>query len=145
MPSITRVFSNIALDGPTVGIRFHIPIELEKKMQEEGMVQIPAPVEGDALIDTGASNCVIQEDIPKKLGLQPMDVVKINTPSCEGRECYRYFIRLIIPDQKIIYQGVFTAAPLKGQKIACLLGRDLLQHGVFIYIGYANEFTLSLG
>lgn len=36
-----------------------------------------------------------------------------------------------------------TEAPLKGQHIQCLVGRDVLQHGVFIYTGYDNSFTLS--
>jgi hypothetical protein len=30
-----------------------------------------------------------------------------------------------------------------GQNIQCLIGRDILQHGVLIYIGYSNQFTLS--
>ena len=127
-----------------MGVQFHVPSELEQKMQD-AKEPIPTPVEGDALIDTGASNCVIQEDIPKRLGLQPIGVVRINTPSCEGHACYRYFMKLVIPGQNLVYTGVFTATPLKGQKIICLLGRDLLQHGVLIYIGYANQFTLSLG
>jgi hypothetical protein len=34
-------------------------------------------------------------------------------------------------------------APLQGQHIQCLIGRDVLAHGVLVYIGYTNSFTLS--
>ena len=34
-------------------------------------------------------------------------------------------------------------APLGGQHIECLIGRDVLKHGVLTYIGYINQFTLS--
>jgi len=30
-----------------------------------------------------------------------------------------------------------------GQPIQCLIGRDVLQQGVFIYTGHDNAFTLS--
>lgn len=34
-------------------------------------------------------------------------------------------------------------APLQGQNIDCLIGRDVLSQGVFVYIGYTNLFSLS--
>ena len=34
--------------------------------------------------------------------------------------------------------------PLGGQHIQCLVGRDVLAHGVLTYIGYINQFTLGL-
>jgi hypothetical protein len=34
-------------------------------------------------------------------------------------------------------------APLHGQSIELLLGRDVLQYGVFIYVGHDHRFTLS--
>ena len=51
---------------------------------------------------------------------------------------------LLFPNHGIAYEGVITAAPLKGQNIDCLIGRDILSKGILIYIGYDNSFTLSI-
>ena len=94
------------------------------------------------MIDTGATGSVIQPDIAKRLGLQPIGVVYINTPSSENIACYQYVLRLIFPNN-VVVQAIAVEAPLKGQQIQCLIGRDVLAHGVFVYTGYINQFTLS--
>jgi len=142
MSSLTRGFSNIQKDGPTLEVHFLLPEDLQKKLHGEGK-KLPEPIIVKALIDTGASNCVIGENIPKKLGLKPVNKIKITTPSCKDYESYQYFLRMLIPDNKISYEGVFTVAPLCGQEIDALIGRDLLSNCVFIYTGYINQFTLS--
>jgi predicted aspartyl protease len=143
MPSLTTTNPNLVGDGPLIEVLFLISSELEKKYIDEG-IPIPESISVKSLIDTGASHCVIQEDIPKKLGLKPIGVIKISTPSCKDRECYSYFLRMAIPTHDLVYEGSFTAVPLEGQGIACLIGRDILAHGILIYIGYANQFTFSL-
>ena len=42
------------------------------------------------------------------------------------------------------FDAVFTEAPLKGQNIQCLLGRDFLAHAVLTYVGPTNSFVISL-
>jgi hypothetical protein len=44
----------------------------------------------------------------------------------------------------IHYDGAFIEAPLQGQIIQCLIGRDLLARAVLTYIGPANTFLLNL-
>jgi len=51
-------------------------------------------------------------------------------------------MRLLFP-QNVVVETAVIAAPLQGQHIQCLVGRDVLHHGVFIYTGYINSFTLS--
>ena len=53
-------------------------------------------------------------------------------------------MRMLIPSHGLTYQGPFIGAPLDGQEINGLIGRDLLKHGILIYIGYKNQFTLSI-
>lgn len=53
-----------------------------------------------------------------------------------------YLLRLALPNN-VVVETTAIAAPLQDQHIQCLIGRDVLQHGVFIYIGYANTFSLS--
>ena len=143
MPSLTSKSPDLSLEGPIVDVHFIISAELEDLFKSENKT-IPEPVPVRALIDTGASHSVISAEIPEKLGLKPVGSIKINTPSSENHECYQYFMRVLLPAHNLIYNGVFTAAPLKGQNISCLIGRDMLKDGIFIYIGYDNSFTLSL-
>ena len=43
------------------------------------------------------------------------------------------------PDNGVIA----TEAPLGGSPSNVSIGQDILQHGVLVYIGYLNQFTLS--
>jgi len=94
------------------------------------------------MIDTGASGTVINPAIPQQLNLNPVGVTFINTPSHANVRCYQYPVRVVFPNN-VIAETIAIAAPLQGQAIQCLIGRDLLRHAVFVYIGYANLFTLS--
>ena len=143
MPSVTISNPNLQIEGPIVEVQFLVSKELEAKLREEN-TPIPASARVKALIDTGASNCSVQEDIPQKLGLQPYDKILISTPSGNA-ECYRYFMRMLIPTHNIIYEGMFTAVPgLIIQNIQCLIGRDLLSFSEFTYRGKQRQFTLTL-
>lgn len=143
MPSLTKTQANLIVEGPRVEVHFLVPNELEKRYKEE-KTEIPKPVVATAMIDTGASHCVLQTSIPEALGLKPVGTMKISTPSCKDKECYRYFLRMMIPSHNLTYEGTFIAVALEGQGINCLIGRDLLANGILIYIGYANQFTFSL-
>ena len=107
-----------------------------------GGEQVPAPVTVTAMIDTGATSTVIQQDIADQLGLNPVGVTPINTPSSTGVNCYRYLVRLFFQNN-VNVEAVAIGAPLEGQHIQCLIGRDVLALGVFVYVGYTNTFTLS--
>ena len=51
-------------------------------------------------------------------------------------------MRLVFP-HNVVAEVAAIEAPLEGQAIQCLIGRDVLSHGVFVYTGYINQFTLS--
>jgi len=96
------------------------------------------------MIDTGATGTVVKEGIPAQLGINPIGTTLINTPSSMGVSCNQFDVQIIFPYNNInIPSIVITEAPLQGQHIQCLIGRDILQHGVLIYNGYDNSFTLS--
>lgn len=143
MPSVTIDSPNLQQEGPLLEVHFLVSSELEKKYKEDGK-DLPEPVVINSLIDTGASSCVIQQDIPQKLNLQPVGEVKMSTPSCNNTSCFVYFMRMVIPSTNLIYEGPFIAAPLKGQTISCLIGRDVLKDSILIYLGQKNQFTLSI-
>jgi hypothetical protein len=94
------------------------------------------------MIDTGATGSVIQQGVPAQLGLQPVGITYTNTPSSTNVACPEYLVRLIFPNNVLVETSIIEA-PLQGQHIQCLVGRDVLAHGVFVYIGYTNLFSLS--
>lgn len=103
---------------------------------------IPTPIAASAMIDTGATGTVVRKDIIRQLNMNPIGTTLISTPSSTNIRCYEYLMRLLFPSN-VVVETVVIAAPLLGQHIQCLVGRDVLQNGVFIYTGYINAFTLS--
>jgi len=141
MPSFTSQVPDLQQIGPVVEMSLTVGTVLEDVLKKGGET-MPSPVQALAMIDTGATGTVVREEIVKKLALNPVGTCQINTPSSENIECFEYLLRLLFPNNVVI-EAVAIAAPLKGQHIQCLIGRDVLQHGVFIYTGYTNSFTLS--
>jgi predicted aspartyl protease len=141
MPSFTTQLPNLQAAGPLVEVRVWVGSPVEAALRKAG-TKIPGPVQAKGLIDTGATGSVIQPGIVRQLGLEPIGVVNISTPSSESVPCYQYSVRLIFPNN-VLVEAIAIEAPLKGQQIGCLVGRDVLAHGVFVYTGYINQFTLS--
>lgn len=94
------------------------------------------------MIDTGATGSVVRQGLLSPLGLNPVGVAYINTPSSTNVLCYEYSVRLLFANNVLVETTVIEA-PLQGQHIQCLIGRDILAHGVLVYIGYSNLFSLS--
>jgi len=94
------------------------------------------------MIDTGASATVLRQGIPAQLGLKPIGVSYITTPSSTNVPCDEYLVRLVFPNN-VLWEGTVIEAPLQGQNIQCLIGRDILSQAVLVYIGYGNLFSLS--
>jgi len=141
MPSFTIQVPNIRETGPIVEVGITVGSVIEDIIKESGQI-IPLPFQTLAMIDTGASKTVIQEDVVKQLNLNPTGVMKITTASHVDVECYKYIVKILFPNN-VIFETSVVAVPLSGQNIHCLIGRDILGFAVFIYNGYTNSFTLS--
>lgn len=141
MPSFTTQIPNLQEVGPVVEIKVAVGAFVENVFHQNNQ-NIPNPIPSLAMIDTGATGTVISEDIVQQLKLNPVGITFINTPSSTNVQCYEYLIRLLFPNN-VVTESVVIAAPLQGQHIQCLIGRDILRHGVLVYIGYTNTFTLS--
>jgi hypothetical protein len=94
------------------------------------------------MVDTGATGSVLRQGLAAQLRLNPVGVTLINTPSSTNVPCYECLVRLVFPNN-VIFETTVLEAPLQGQNIDCLIGRDVLSQGVFVYIGYTNLFSLS--
>lgn len=141
MPSFTLALPDLQGTGPIIDIGLAVSATLEDGLNSAGQ-PVPPPIALSAMIDTGASASVIQQGLAVDLGLQPIGVARISTPSSTNVECYEYAVRFAFPNN-VVAEGTVIEAPLKGQHIQGLIGRDVLQHAVLVYIGYAGQFTLS--
>jgi len=142
MPSFAVQLPNLQVMGPLVDIRVLVGLPVEQALQKAGTT-VPPPVAVKAMIDTGASGSVIDPNTAKQLGLQPVGVVNIATPSSASVSCPQYVVRLLFPNNVVI-QAIAIEAPMQGQQIQCLIGRDVPALGVLVYTGYLNQFSFSL-
>lgn len=141
MPSFTSQVPNLHGVGPVVEIRLAVGSIAEQVIKKAGQ-SVQPPVAALAMIDTGATGTVVREDLVQQLGIHPVGTTLITTPSSVNVQCYEYLMRLLFPNNVLI-ETTIIAAPLQDQHIQCLIGRDVLRHGVFIYTGYIDSFTLS--
>jgi len=111
---------------------------------------IPQPVQIDALLDTGASCTCVDPSVFEKLKLTPTGSVSVNTPTTGTTPhlANQYDVALIIPDlgAPFILETIPVVATelFAAQGFHALIGRDILDRCVFVYIGGANPlFTLA--
>jgi hypothetical protein len=66
--------------GPVVQVSVPVSSTVAEQLLQQGVV-LPTPISGIALIDTGASNTCIDEEVAQKLGLPVIDVVQMSSAS----------------------------------------------------------------
>ena len=142
MPSFTTQVPNLQSAGAIVEARIAVNGHVEEILRKSGAA-VPMPITLTAMIDTGATGSVIREGLPAQLGLNPVGVTQINTPSSTNVQCFEFLLRVVFPNN-VIFETTVIEAPLQGQHIQFLIGRDILQHCVMICVGYLNQFTLSV-
>jgi len=143
MPTITSAVSNLKDIGPVLDCQLAISRAAEQALTKAGQ-PIPSPLPVSMQVDTGASNSMIQTGLAQKLGLQPVGTASINTPSSHNVSCDVYAVRLLLSSSVTVTADVTAIeAPLQGQTIHGLIGRDLLSVAVFVYLGRENQFTLA--
>ena len=141
MPSLTQRLHDLQQFGPVIEIEIapSLPFFRNTGVYASSYQSLKL----SAMIDTGATGTVIKTGLAEQLKLNPIGSILMNTPTSESFFCFQYNVQLIFPSNVNIDSVIVTEAPLQGQHIQCLIGRDVLCHGVFIYNGYDNSFTLS--
>jgi hypothetical protein len=89
-----------------------VPDVLEQELRGKAQ-PVPNPIQVVAMIDTGASATVLQQGLASQLGLNPVGVVSINTPSSTGVQCYQFAVRLLFPNN-VVVGGTVIEAPERG-------------------------------
>jgi hypothetical protein len=122
--------------GPLIQGELRIPSDLEKAMRDAGK-EIPKPVSGLILLDTGSSHTTVAEHVVKELGLNPVSTAITHGAHGE-KEVFTYYVSLDIPTDKRVFNltTIVTSADMekissvieKGlhKKVIGLLGRDFL-------------------
>jgi predicted aspartyl protease len=142
VPSFTTQHPDLRATGPLTPVRITLSQPAEQAIRRASG-NVPAPIEALALIDTGASGTVIREGIADRLGIVPVGVAQVQTAG-HSVQCYEYLVTLAFQNKVVIQNAKVIQAPMQSQQqVECLIGRDVLQHGVLIYTGYINQFALS--
>jgi hypothetical protein len=131
-------------EGPTITVSIAVPDALAERLRQQ-KVEVPDPQTGLALIDTGASLSVVDTAIIKTLAINAIGKKTVRTISGEA-EVDTYPAKFSFPDTPLPdldFNSVSASDRLKSQGYLALIGRDILQHGMFVYDGNGH-YTLVL-
>ena len=95
-----------------------------------------------ALFDTGAQTTAISEKVSHSLKLVPRGTTTVYT-SQSSKIVNKYDIALEFDSDMYINTLRVFGADLQDHSIDCLIGRDVLQFGVFTYDGLNKRFKLT--
>ncbi len=130
--------------GPLVQVAISPQQAWAKALVDQGK-QVPPPKVGFALLDTGASNTCIDDQLALDLQLPVIDVGFIGSASHAKTQCNIYPIQIQLVGFPILFQSPRTCgSTLKDKGVDLLLGRDLLARCAFFYNGFSGEITLSI-
>ena len=108
-------------------------------------MSLSSPVSVSALIDTGAHTTVLNPETIAWLGIKPVGVAPIATPTTTAAVlCNRYHINVYFAEDVVVENIFVIEAPMGGVPYHCLIGRDVLRLGTLLYEGPSNRYTLSL-
>ncbi len=131
--------------GPCIQVSIGLAKLIATQLLEQAK-EIPEPVSGLAMIDTGASCTCIDNAIALQMGLPVIDVVKMTSASHENTPANIYPVYAELLGTGIIVDiPRAMGAALEPQGIIMLIGRDFLQHCTLFYNGLAGQITLSAG
>jgi len=109
---------------------------------------IGIPVSGiqkvEALVDTGASECCIDNLLASQISLPIVDRRTIS--GIHGSQTANvYLAQVYIPSLNFTMHGAFSGVDLQagGQRHSALIGRTMLNHFTMIYEGRTGTVTLS--
>jgi hypothetical protein len=110
---------------------------------------VPARKTIRAVIDTGSGVSGIDPRVLQALDLKPVGDMQINTPSTSHtpHPCGEYLVSLsLLQSNQELHLPTFSvidAVFQPDENIQALLGRDVLDHCLFIYDGQRQAFALA--
>lgn len=130
--------------GPRLPVEVKVPNALANYLTQKGQ-PVPSPVSGEALVDTGASVSCVDETVIQRLGVNPVGISQVGTPSSARTAQFQYPAPFAFPGTTLPQIEIAHAlgSVLQPQGLLALIGRDILSNFVFIYNGPGGFVTLS--
>ncbi|MBV9224147.1 MAG: hypothetical protein JO185_26645 [Acidobacteriaceae bacterium] len=130
--------------GPILNVAVGLERSMSAGLLASGN-QVPIPVATVALIDTGASNTCVDNDLAVQLGLPVVDTMKMTSASHHEVEQPAYPISIEIIGTQIQFSvPKAMGAQLAAQGLGLLIGRDVLAAFTMFYNGPTGQITLSI-
>lgn len=147
MPVLASQISSLSALGPLIDVKLTPNMAVVESLNAADK-PLPEAVTVTAMIDTGSTGTVVKAGLARQLSLFPVGAHHINTPSSQNVLCHEYFLGVAFQPTAgsrghAYFEMTAVEAPLEGQHIQCLLGRDFLSLGVLVYTGPTNSFTFS--
>lgn len=134
--------------GPLVPVRVTIDRTL-RRAYESAARTLPAPIQGLALIDTGAVQSGLDEEVALSLGLNPVGVSEMLTPTGEATKVGVFwgevaFETVEFQPLRQQFLGMKLGYNVGASKVVAILGRDFLRGGKLSYDGPLARFSLCM-
>ncbi len=147
MGELTIASALLQARGPLMPIEVHAPpavLQLAQTQAQTPSSAPPPPATGLALLDTGASATVVDENVLLALGVNPIGTTTVLTPSgAEQQLAYPAEIEFAGMPGRIQFASVLGSKHLAAQGIIALIGRDVLSNALLVFNGPAGMFTIA--
>lgn len=134
---------SLRMVGAVLRAELSVQPALAAKLKKDGTA-IPAPVVGEALIDTGAGATAVDTSVCATLDIAPVGVQQVGTAG--GQTTQPLFpVSLHLPGTGLPRFDISPAigCDLSGQGILALIGRDVLSRCVLTWNGPMGHVILS--
>ena len=136
----------LQLAGPRMPIHI-VPTEAtQQTLKKRGIKPPMDSLEGEALVDTGATFSAIDIRLARALRLSIVNQTRIATPSdsSHAADVYSGIVVHIKHTEARIALPSVVGANLQALGIQALLGRDVLAIGILVYSGHTGSFSFSI-
>jgi hypothetical protein len=132
--------------GPLIAVRIQIDRTL-RRAYESVARPLPMPVSGVALIDTGAVQSGIDEAVALSLGLNPVGVSELLTPTGDRTKVGVFwgevdFVGTDLQPLRQQFLGMKLGYMAGEERVVALLGRDFLSDARLDYDGPSARYTV---
>ena len=129
--------------GPVVPVTLTLSDDVQRAYIERGE-QPPAPVNGFAMIDTGASTTCCDADAARRAGFPTVGVARMTSASHASHQVPTFTGKIVCPKFTInMESGMGVSLSSFGNGLIALLGRDVLKSAILIYNGPDGHFSLA--
>ena len=134
----------LQMRGPVLQVTVSLAENVATQLLDRGD-ELPTPIPGLGLIDTGATATCIDDTLAQNLGLPVIDRGVITSASHEDIPVNIYPALIVFVGANIrINVERAAGVALASQGLAALIGRDVLQRCTMFYNGLTGAITLSM-